>query len=136
MPLKYNYKIITPNENYTRKFNLFWISISLAIVNPLQNLQFVIKLQVFIKFHLASHFRPYLKKELKFSTKKNIHSLLILDYTLICVNESYSTFVVKSGFFTHENLSKKPQIFYKLKMCDKVLFSICTLKQKWALWLL
>ena len=93
------------------------------------------KLKVFIIFHLVSHFRPYHKKELKFS-KKNIHSLLILDYTLICVNESYSTFVVKFGFFTHENLSKKPQIFYKLKMCDKKLFSICTLKQKWALWVL
>ena len=43
-----------------------------------------------------------------------------------------STFVAKSGFFTCNNQSKKLQIFSKLKMCDKVLFSIYTLKQKWS----
>ena len=48
----------------------------------------------------------------------------------MCENESYSTFVAKAEFFTRKNLSKKLQIFYKLKICDKVLFSIYTLKTK------
>ena len=48
--------ITTPNQNYTRKFNLFWIPITLAIVNPCQILQYVINVKAFIKFHLASHF--------------------------------------------------------------------------------
>ena len=29
----------------------------------------------------------------------------------------------------HKNQSKKPQIFYQLKVCGKVLFSIYTLKK-------
>ena len=36
----------------------------------------------------------------------------------------------KLEFLTRKDLSKKPRIFYKLKMCDEVLFSIYTLKQK------
>ena len=39
----------------------------------------------------------------------------------LCENNSYSTFVAKAGFFTRKNLSKKLQLFYKLKICDKVL---------------
>ena len=30
--------------------------------------------------------------------------------------EGYSPFVTKAGFFMRKNLSKKPRIFYKLKM--------------------
>ena len=30
----------------------------------------------------------------------------------------------KLDFFTRKNLSKKPRTFYKLKMCDKVLYNI------------
>ena len=47
----------------------------------------------------------------------------------LCENESSGTFVAKAGFFKCKNLSKKLQIFCKLKMCNKVLSSIYTLKQ-------
>ena len=52
-------------------------------------------------------------------------------------NESYSTLVAKAGFFYAFKSwifivfsSKIPRIFFKLKMCDKVLFNNYTLKQK------
>ena len=66
------------NENFRRIFNLFWIPISLAIVNPRKTLQFVINFKVFIKFHLASQFGLYLNNESKFSkiVKKKIFSQL------------------------------------------------------------
>ena len=51
-----------------------------------------------------------------------------LGHCSIIAYNCYSTFVAKAGFFTLKNLSKKPQIFYKLKIFDKVLFTIYTLK--------
>ena len=50
----------------------------------------------------------------------------------MCEKKSYSTFVAKAIFFTRKDISKKPRIVYKLKMCDEVLFSNYTSKQKRA----
>ena len=45
-------------------------------------------------------------------------------------NERYNTFVAKAGFF-YSQKSKKSRFFLKkMRMCDKVLFNIYTLKQK------
>ena len=54
--------ITTLNENCSRKFNPFWIPVSLAIGNSRQTLQFVINLTFFIKFQLTSHFGLYFKR--------------------------------------------------------------------------
>ena len=48
----------------------------------------------------------------------------------LCKNQTYNTFAAKVRFFTRKNLSKKPRIFYKLKMCNKMLLNIYKLKQK------
>ena len=74
----YHWSIITTlNKNYTRKFNLFWIPVSLAIVTPRQTLQFVINLKVFVEFHLASHFglQHFRCKSWIFFTSKNLRNL-------------------------------------------------------------
>ena len=68
MPLKYNYN----TENYTRKFNLFWIPISFATVNPRETLTFVINWKGFIRFHIASH----LWQRLDFFMRKNLSKKL------------------------------------------------------------
>ena len=51
-----HWNIITTLNGNTKKFNLLWIPISLAIVTPHQTEQFAINVNVFIKFYLVSHF--------------------------------------------------------------------------------
>ena len=77
MSLKYNYN---PQWKLYETIFLFWIPVSLAIINPRQALQFVINLKIFIKFLYyikALCFSLYLKKESKFS-KNFFHSFIDL----------------------------------------------------------
>ena len=63
-----------------------------------------------------------------FTIMKYFHSFINLGFHFdLCENETYSRFAAKT--FLHLT-PKKPRFFYKLKMLDKVLFSIYTLKQK------
>ena len=98
-------------------------------MSPRQTLQFV--KNFFIKFHLASHFGLYLREGIqifKIFFYSFIDLGLLFDFS---ENESCSTLLAKAGFFYAQNLSRKPRIFYNLKMCEKVLLNINTLKQKW-----
>ena len=96
-------------------------------------MQFVINLKIFIKFELASHFGLYRKKELTFS-ETIFTVLLIEDYTLNCVKMKVKVLLLeKLDFSTRKDLSEKLRFLKKLKMRDKALFDIYTLKQKWAL---
>ena len=79
--------------------------------------------------YLRSHFGLYLNKELKFS--KKIFSFTDLGLHFDCVKiKVIALSWQKLNFFMRKNLSKKRPIFYKLKMHDKLLSSIYTLKQK------
>ena len=68
------------------------ILISLATINPRQTLQFVINLKVFIKFHLASHFGLYLKKELK---------CFKIYFTVLLIFLRSKIYLGNRGFFTN-----------------------------------
>ena len=108
----------------TRRFNLFWIPISLAIVNLRPSLQFIINLKIFIKFELASHFGLYLKKELKFS--KTIFTVLLIEnYTFDFVKMKVKVLLLKKlDFSTRKDLSKKLRFFSSWK---------CVIKPLWYL---
>ena len=58
--------------------------------------------------------------------------LLILRAILATETNSKYRFYGKRWIFARKSLSKKPLIFYKSKMCDKLLFTIYTLNQKLA----
>ena len=61
----------------------------------------------------------YLRNELKF-----FHSFIDLGLQFdLRENESYRNFIAKDGIFFARKSPMTPQIFYKLEMCHKMLFS-------------